>query len=111
MSLLKTISTITVAVAVTGSIAFTAARADKAEGTAPKGDRVAAIEKSDRIAAAFDLVASCSTAAWPKIPAGCVTAAGDGYRVPARSVTVESRDEANRTSVLMRIPAVETASR
>lgn len=62
--------------------------------------------KSDRIADAFALVSTCSTAAWPKVPAECVEHPDGvaGYRVPVRTVTVEKRDEANRTSVLIRMP-------
>lgn len=68
--------------------------------------------KSDRIAEAFALVSACSTAAWPKVPAECVEPPEGvaGYRVPTRTVTVEERDEANRTSILIRVPAA-TASR
>lgn len=93
MSPMKTFSLIAAAAALAGSIAFTAARADG--NVVSKTDRVTAIEKSDRIAAAFDLIDACKAGTCPA----------------ARSVTIEHRDEATRTSVLVRMPAVQTANR
>jgi hypothetical protein len=77
----------------------------------PAAARSVTATKADRISDAFAMLAPCATSTWPHVPADCVGAPSDGYRVPSRSVTIERRDEANRTSVLIRMPVVETASR
>lgn len=106
MTFLKTMSAIAAAALLAGPLAFGAAEAES--GARPPA------AKGDRIAEAFALVSSCSTASWPKFPAECVEhpEGAIDYRVPARTVTVEERDEANRISDLIRVPAsTATASR
>lgn len=56
--------------------------------------------------------ANCAAQTWPNIPHGCLTSAdGRPVRQAARMITVEDRREGERTSVLVRLPAVDVARR
>ena len=106
MNVLKTLSVIAVLGWIAGPLVL------GADAKAERTDEYAnTIVKSDRIASAFEVIASCSTSAWPKAPAGCLSNDGSAFNPATRTVTVERRDEANQTSVLMRVPVVQTASR
>jgi hypothetical protein len=55
--------------------------------------------------------ASCAGQAWPNISRECLVAEnGAQVRKPARTITIEKREGVN-SSVLMRVPAAEIASR
>jgi|1185.fasta_scaffold928798_1 hypothetical protein len=76
---------------------------------APARATTAAAGKGDlqRVAAA-----DCAAQTWPNIPHGCLTSAdGRPVRQAARMITVEDRREGERTSVLVRLPAVDVARR
>lgn len=54
---------------------------------------------------------SCASEAWPNISRGCLLVeAGTPVRKPARTITIEKREGVN-TSVLVRVPPGEIASR
>ncbi|MEJ1159381.1 hypothetical protein [Prosthecomicrobium sp. N25] len=88
MSLLKTLPTIAALAWIAGPIVL------GASAETPVAAETPAIVKSDRIADAFALFDS-----------------GKAGPETVRTITVETRDEANQTSTLTRIPVVETASR
>lgn len=73
-------------------------------GIAPAAAKTAAAKKGDR------LPARCLGQAWPAIGAECLSRAGMDAAEPVRTVTVEYRT-GPATSVLMRMPAGELASR
>jgi len=67
--------------------------------------------KTDRFALATDQL--CEAQTWPHVSAACLsweagTSARKGF---VRTITVEQRDVANQTSVLMRVPVSLTAQR
>lgn len=70
--------------------------AGTAKSAAPKGDRL--VPKG----------AGCADAAWPHIPADCLTAADGRARQPVRTVTVERRIGPD-TSELVRTPVTRLA--
>jgi hypothetical protein len=54
---------------------------------------------------------ACATQAWPNISRECLVAeSGANIRKPARTITIEKREGQN-TSVLVRVPAAEIATR
>ena len=54
---------------------------------------------------------ACATQAWPNISRECLAAENGGQlRKPARTITIEKREGQN-TSVLVRVPAAEIATR
>ncbi|MBT9288361.1 hypothetical protein [Prosthecodimorpha staleyi] len=106
MSLQKMIATIAAAAGLTGSILFGAAHAERIE-TAGKADRIAIAATNARIAAAFDLISACTGAGHEAAP-DCASDADNGI-LPVRTITIEKRDEAARTSVLVRMPAPEAS--
>jgi hypothetical protein len=54
---------------------------------------------------------ACATQAWPNISRECLVAENGGQvRKPARTITIEKREGQN-TSVLVRVPSAEIASR
>ena len=56
--------------------------------------------------------AGCAAQTWPNISYDCLTSAdGTPMRQAARTITVEERRDAERTSVLVRVPAAELANR
>jgi hypothetical protein len=54
---------------------------------------------------------ACATEAWPNISRECLVAENGGQaRKPARTITIEKREGQN-TSVLVRVPSAEIATR
>ena len=62
--------------------------------------------KGDRLKA----TATCADQTWPYIPPACLASGRDGAAKPVRVITIEAREGAN-TSVLVRVPQAEIASR
>ena len=68
---------------------------------------VAGTATGDRLAGA----ANCADQTWPYIAPACLAASTDGPRQrPIRVITIEAREGAN-TSILMRVPQADVASR
>ncbi len=66
---------------------------------------------NDRVGSATD--ALCSQAAWPRVSQACLEWNGGTVtkRKQVRVVTFETRDEANRTSTLVKMPVTVVATR
>lgn len=64
--------------------------------------------KSDRISAAK----GCETQDWPYVGRECLVAAnGSDLRIASRTITIGERNEAARTSTLIRMPVAQMALR
>lgn len=67
--------------------------------------------KSDRFAIASEQL--CGNQTWPNVSAACLSWEA-GTRAPksfVRMITIERRDEAHQTSILTRVPVIQTAGR
>ncbi|MCW2309239.1 hypothetical protein [Rhodobium gokarnense] len=71
-----------------------------------------AAKKTDRIATAT--AGFCENQTWPNVSSAClswVSGKGKSTNGFVRTVTLEQRDEGARTSILTRVPVMQTASR